>query len=74
VNRELKNIEWNGGIGEPMYFRFSDASVTRTEAYAGGEVNVDVDENGDVTGVELLTGDVEDFAVFLKIVQAWGNP
>ena len=70
MSRALKNIEWSGTLGEPMYFRFSNDSVTTTESHAGGEVNVDLDVHNDVVGVELLSGDAEDFAVFLQLAQA----
>jgi len=69
MTRQLKGIEWSGTIGEPMYFRFLEAPVAQTDSYAGGEVNVDLDSSGNVIGVELLTGDAADFAVFLKIAE-----
>jgi len=72
MNQDLKNIEWSGKVGEPMYFRFSTAPVATTESHAGGEVNVDLDAHDAVIGVELLSGDAEDFSVFLKIAETRG--
>jgi uncharacterized protein YuzE len=72
MSQSLKNIEWSGKVGEPMYFRFSSAPVATTESHAGGEVNVDLDGHDEVVGVELLSGDAEDFSVFLKIAQTRG--
>jgi uncharacterized protein YuzE len=72
MSQELKNIEWSGRVGEPMYFRFSNAPVATTEPHAGGEVNVDLDSHDEVVGVELLSGDAEDFAVFLKVAERRG--
>ena len=72
MSKTLKNIEWSGVVGEPMYFRFSHAPLATTESHAGGEVNVDLDANDNVIGVELLSGDAEDFSVFWKIAEARG--
>ncbi len=72
MKQTLKAIEWNGVVGDPMYFLFSDSPVATTEAFAAGNVNIDVDGDGKVVGVELLSGDVEDFAVFLKIAETRG--
>lgn len=72
MNQSLRNIEWSGAVGEPMYFRFSNALVASTESHAAGEVNVDVDDHGNVVGVELLSGDAKDFSVFLEIAKTRG--
>ncbi len=72
MTQTLRAIEWSGVVGDPMYFRFSDASVAATQEFAAGEVNIDVDSDGKVVGAELLSGDAEDFAVFLRIAEARG--
>ena len=72
MQQTLKEIEWNGVVGGPMYFRFSDLPVATTEAFSAGNVNIDVDGDGEVVGAELLSGDAEDFAVFLKIAETRG--
>jgi uncharacterized protein YuzE len=69
VMRELKHIEYSGVPGEPIYFVFSNHVVDRTEAYAGGEVNVDVDHYDEVVGIELLNGSPKNFDVFFDIVK-----
>ncbi|MBV8081492.1 MAG: DUF2283 domain-containing protein [Candidatus Eremiobacteraeota bacterium] len=72
MTQMLKRIEWNGVTGDPMYFRFSDSIVAATESHAAGEVNVDLDANGAVVGVELLSGDAADFTAFFEIAEARG--
>ena len=48
---------------------FSNHSVARTESYAGGEVNVnvDVDDRNQVIGIEMLSIDAEEFAVLADV-------
>ena len=72
MTRELKAVEWTGKAGQPMYFRFSDHGVGKTESYADGEVTVDLDPFGEVIGIELLSGDPANFAWLWKITKDYG--
>jgi len=67
MRQALRGIEWSGIIGEPIYFRFLDASVVNTESHAGGMVNIDVDAFGNIVGVKLLSDDAEAFTVLLRL-------
>ena len=67
---ELNAIEWSGKTGDPVYLRFSEARVARTESYANGEINVDFDDNNDVIGIEMLSTDPEEWEVTARIGRA----
>jgi uncharacterized protein YuzE len=67
VARALKEIEWDGRPGDPVYLRFTTMAVVQTAAYANGEVNVDLDTSGDVVGIEMLSIDPEEFGAVAQI-------
>ena len=67
MNHELKEIEWSGNPGDPAYLRYTDLPVAKTEAYAGGEVNLDLDELSDVVGIEMLSFDAEEWIAVAQI-------
>lgn len=68
--RELKEIERDTPDG-PAYLRFSNMNIARTESYAGGEVNVDIDDYNEVVGIEMLSSDPEEWAAFAEIAQKY---
>lgn len=68
--RPLKNIHWNGNRQEPMYFVFSDEPVAVTESHHNGEVNVDLDRDNEVIGIEVVFPDAETFETLFEIVKA----
>lgn len=53
--KKLKEIENDGQPRSPIYLRFSNHVIERTESYAEGEVNVDVDHYNEVVGIEILS-------------------
>ena len=65
--RELKEIEWSQEPGDPVYLRFTEAEVVRTEAYADGEVNVDLDDHDEVVGIEMLGTDSDEWETVFRI-------
>lgn len=69
MTRELLAVE--GGGTEPVYLRFSERTIARTESYAGGEVNVDVDDRNDVVGIEMLNTDPEEIAALASVAQTY---
>jgi len=68
--RELKEIEWNGKAGDPVYLRFSNLPIAKTEAYASGEVNVDLDHYSEVVGIEMLSIDPDEWEAVALIGKA----
>jgi uncharacterized protein YuzE len=66
---ELQEIT-GGKDGAPLYLRFLRGPVSRTEAFAGGEVNVDFDSDNRVTGIEMLSADPEEVEAVAKIATA----
>jgi hypothetical protein len=45
--------------------------IARTESYARGEVNVDIDDYNEVVGIEMLSRDPEEWAAFAEIAQKY---
>jgi hypothetical protein len=72
MNHELKEIEWTGNPGDPAYLRYTKLPVARTEAYANGEVNVDLDGCEDVVGIEMLSFEPEEWLAVAEIGKAHG--
>lgn len=64
---DLREIEWSGTPGDPFYLRFSRKPIAKTEEHVNGEVNVDLDRDGHVVGVEMLSGDPLEWEVLGKI-------
>jgi uncharacterized protein YuzE len=50
--RELKEIERGD---EAVYLRFSHLPIARTQTFADGELNVDLDHYNEVVGIEILS-------------------
>ncbi|HVA33631.1 MAG TPA: DUF2283 domain-containing protein [Candidatus Baltobacteraceae bacterium] len=71
MKTELKGIEGADCGGGPIYLRFSNHSVARTESYAGGEVNVDVDDRNQVIGIEMLSIDAEEIAALADVTRVY---
>jgi hypothetical protein len=68
---ELREIEWSRKAGDPVYLRFATTPVTRTEAHANGEVNVDLDAQGGVVGIEMLSTDPGEWAAVGRIAERY---
>jgi uncharacterized protein YuzE len=69
--RELKEVEHSGKPGDPAYLRFSNMPIARTESYADGEVNVDLDDYNEVVGIEMLSGEPEEWAALAEIAKRY---
>lgn len=67
--RELQEIKWSGKAGDPVYLRFTKLPVARTDSYANGEVNVDLDASNEVVGIEMLSTDPDQWAAVGRIGQ-----
>lgn len=67
MSGELKEIEWSGKAGDPVYLRFSDRAVAKTEAHAKGEVNVDLDSSNEVIGIEMLSTDPDEWEAVARV-------
>jgi hypothetical protein len=50
--RELKEVERGD---EAVYLRFSHLPIARTKTFADGELNIDLDHDNDVVGIEILS-------------------
>ena len=68
--RELMLVEGSGGPEKPLYLRFSSTPVTRTESFASGEVNVDLDAQNQVIGIEMLSTDPEELEVLARLMRS----
>ncbi|HXF33255.1 MAG TPA: DUF2283 domain-containing protein [Candidatus Acidoferrales bacterium] len=69
MTKELMAVE-GGGKG-PVYLRFSERTIARTESYAGGELNVDVDDCNEVVGIEMLATEPEEIAALASVAQTY---
>jgi uncharacterized protein YuzE len=67
MNHELREIEWSGHSSDPAYLRFTKLPVAKTEAYEGGEVNLDLDEHNEVVGIEMLSFEAEEWIAVAQI-------
>ncbi|MBV8636928.1 MAG: DUF2283 domain-containing protein [Candidatus Eremiobacteraeota bacterium] len=66
--RELKNVE----AGEhATYFRFSKMPVAKTRCLANGEINVDLDADNEVVGIEVLSLDPEEMQTLADVVKEY---
>lgn len=70
IARELQRVEWSGTTPDPAYLRFSDSDVDQTVIYGNGEVTVDLDQHGDVIGIEMLSTDSEEWETVAQIGKA----
>jgi hypothetical protein len=68
--RELKEIERHDAEG-PVYLRFSNMTIERTESYANGEVNVDIDHYNEVVGIEMLSFEPEEFSALGDVAKKY---
>ncbi len=69
--KTLKEIERGDRERSPIYLRFSNHVVARTETHDRGEVNVDVDHYGEVVGVEMLSVGPGQLKALSEIVQRY---
>lgn len=67
--QRLKEIEPRTHDRDPIYMRFSDCAVERTDSYVDGEVNVDVDQRNEVIGVELLSVGPDELRALASIIE-----
>ncbi|GEM_PF-2561576 len=70
--RELKEIEWSGKVGDPVYLRFTNFPIAKTEAHANGEVNVDLDDYNEVVGIEMLSTDPDEWEAVFRAGKQYG--
>jgi uncharacterized protein YuzE len=68
--KELKEIEEDVDHGI-SYLRFTKLPVVRTESYAGGEVNVDLDAYGHVVGIEMLSSEQAELSALVDITKKY---
>jgi hypothetical protein len=52
VLRQLKDLESRDGVS---YLHFSALPVARTKSYAAGELNIDLTDDDEVVGIEVLS-------------------
>ncbi len=70
MSRLLVEIESNETLRGPIYLRFSNQTVERTESYSSGEVNVDLDHHHELIGIEMLSLGPNQIAALADIVRA----
>ncbi len=69
--RELQEIEVADPVpNAPVYLRFSDLPIARTESYANDEVIVDLDERNEVVGIEMLSTELEEMSALLQLARS----
>lgn len=71
MSKTLKDIERGERERSPIYLRFSNHVIGRTESYARGEVNVDVDHYDQVVGIEMLSAGPNALRALSEVVQQY---
>jgi len=62
--RALKTVE---SSEDAVYLRFSKLTIARSVSYANGEINVDIDDHGEVIGIEMLSLDPQEMQALAEI-------
>lgn len=69
---ELRQIqETQKADGNVLYLYYSRLPVSRTKEFANGEINVDLDEQGEVVGIEVLSLEIEELAALKEIASQY---
>lgn len=66
--REIEGIEHSD---RASYLRFSNMPVERTHCFADGEINVDLDTDGEVVGIEVLSLDYEELQTLADLAKKY---
>jgi uncharacterized protein YuzE len=62
--RELKEVERKDDV---LYLHFSRLPIARTKSFAGGELNVDLDQYNQVVGIEVLSLGPQEVEALAKV-------